>query len=140
MKRMIMDSELENKTQEQFGEQLQSNREGYKPAGYYQKDYRAGGRPQRPRIHTQRAYTSSHSEQSEEGGFRPEGFGAGLQSGNTTPQRPYRPRFNNNMEGGYQQRGGYQPRQQGGYRPKFNNAEGQEGYQPRPQGGYRPRQ
>ena len=58
-----MDSELENKTQEQFGEQPQSNREGYKPAGYYQKDYRAGGRPQRPRIHTQPAASLSSSIQ-----------------------------------------------------------------------------
>ena len=100
----------------------------------FQREVRQGRSP-RPRIHTgQRpAYErpSFHREDSDEGGFRPEGFGAGLQS--SAPQRGgYRPR-NNNYEGGYQQRqGGYQQRQ-GGYQPR------QGGYQQR-QGGYQQRQ
>ena len=98
-------------------------------------------KPQRPRINTQqRVSYGSHPRRDDEG-FRPEGFGAGLQQ----TQQSYRPRYND--EGGYQprqyrprynengERGGYQPRQQG-YRPRYNNDEG--GYQPRPQG-FRPR-
>ena len=137
-----MDSEFENKTQDSSAEQNEGSREGYKPVGNYQRDYRAGGRPQRPRIHTQRPFNAERPSASDDGGaFRPEGFGAGLQSA-TPQQRPYRPRFNNNQQGGgYGQRpqGGYQPRQQGGYRPRYNADGEQGGYQPRPQGGYRPR-
>ena len=44
-------------------------------------------------------------------------------------QGGYRPRYNNDGEGGYQ------PRQQGGYRPRYNS-DGEGGYQPRQQGGY----
>ena len=103
----------------------------------FQREVRQGRSP-RPRIHTgQRpAYErpSYHREDNDEGGFRPEGFGAGLQS--AAPQRGgYRPR-NNSYEGGYQPRqGGYQPRQSGyGQRPQGG------GYGQRPQGGYQPRQ
>ena len=93
---------------------------------------------------------------SDEGGFRPEGFGAGLQS--ASQPRQYRPRFSGNgenkgyrprynaagsgEEGGYQQ-GGYNSRQ-GGYRqPGYGNRQG--GYQQRGnynagrQGGYQQR-
>ena len=106
-----------------------------------QREYRPGRSP-RPRIHTaaRPAYErpSYRNNNDDEGGFRPEGFGAALQS--NTPQRPqggYRPRSNYG-EGGYQQRqGGYGQRPQGGYgqRP-------QGGYGQRPQqGGYgRPQQ
>ena len=130
-----MDQEFESKQQEMSAEQNESKREGgregYVPVGNYQRDYRAGARQQRPRIHTQRAYSSDQPRR-DEGGFRPEGFGAGLQSG--APQRPYRPRYN-------QQQGGYQPRQQQGYRPRYNQGDGEQqgGYQPRQQQGYRPR-
>ena len=126
---------MENKSQDFSAQQSDNSREGYKPVGY-QRDYRAGGRPQRPRIHAQRTY-SSGTGRTEEGGFRPEGFGAALQSGDQPRQGGYQPR-----QGGYQQRprtGGYQPRynnggdQEGGYQPR------QGGYQPR-QGGYQPRQ
>ena len=83
-------------------------------------------RTQRPRIQPQRTYNAERTAyQGENDGFRPEGFGAGLQT--TPPQRPYRPRYNQDEQG-------YQPRQ-GGYRPRYNQGEG---YQPR-QGGYRPR-
>ena len=116
----------------------------------FQREVRQGRSP-RPRIHTgQRpAYErpSFHREDSDEGGFRPEGFGAGLQS--SAPQRGgYRPR-NNNYEGGYQQRqGGYQPRQggyqqrQGGYQQRQGGyQQRQGGYgQQRQEGGYQPRQ
>ena len=106
-----------------------------------QREYRPGRSP-RPRIHTaaRPAYErpSYRNNNDDEGGFRPEGFGAALQS--NTPQRPqggYRP-HSNYGEGGYQQRqGGYGQRPQGGYgqRP-------QGGYGQRPQqGGYgRPQQ
>lgn len=126
---------MENKSQDFSAQQSDNSREGYKPVGY-QRDYRAGGRPQRPRIHAQRTY-SSGTGRTEEGGFRPEGFGAALQSGDQSRQGGYQPR-----QGGYQQRqGGYQQRPRtGGYQPRYNNGGDQEGgYQPR-QGGYQPRQ
>ena len=111
-------------------EQKDGDREGYTPghSGGYSRDYRGG---KRPRIHSQRAYSTNRND--EEGGFRPEGFGGGLQSGGQ--QRNFRPRYNN---GDYQQRGGYQQ----GYRPRYNNNmdDEQGGYQPRQQGGYQPRQ
>ena len=133
---------MENKSQDFSAQQSDNSREGYKPVGY-QRDYRAGGRPQRPRIHAQRTY-SSGTGRTEEGGFRPEGFGAALQSGDQPRQGGYQPR-----QGGYQQRqGGYQQRPRtGGYQPRYNNGGDQEGgYQPRQggyqlrQGGYQPRQ
>ena len=118
-----MDSEFDNKPQSESTAN-EGAREGYTPAGGYQKNYRSNGRPQRPRINSQRAYSSDRSN---EGGFRPEGFGMALQQNN-----------GEHRQGGYQQRGGYQPRQQGGYgRPQgggYNNNRG--GYQNRPQGGY----
>ena len=162
--------EFENeKNQEQLhDEQKNTGREGY------QKDFRPVGRSPRPRIHANTRPTQGSFERtpyqrrdnSDEQGFRPEGFGASLQ--NNAQQRPYRARtYNNYKEGGYgqQQGGGYQPRpryynngdgqQQGGYQPRpryYNNGDGQQqgGYQPRPrynrdadgqqQGGYQPRQ
>ena len=134
-----MDSEFENKPQSQSSES-ENTREGFN-AGGYQKSYRSVGRTQRPRINSHRpSFNSDRSSSSSEGGFRPEGFGAGLQSSSTSssserPQRSYgssrgsygsrpqqggynsRPRFNNNAEGADQHpsTGGYQPRQQGGY-------------------------
>ena len=116
-----MDSEFDNKPQSESTAN-EGAREGYTPAGGYQKNYRSNGRPQRPRINSQRAYSSDRSS---EGGFRPEGFGMALQQNN-----------GEHRQGGYQQRGGYQPRQQGGYgRPQgggYNNNRGGYG---RPQGG-----
>ena len=108
-----------------------------------------GARPQRPRIRTTRAY-SDNRDNNQEGGFRPEGFGANLQgaAGGSQPGG-YRPRYNNGggyqprQQGGYQprQQGGYQPRQQqGGYRPRYNSNGEEGGYQPRQQGGYQGRQ
>ncbi len=159
-----MDSEFENKPQSQSSES-ENTREGFN-AGGYQKSYRSVGRTQRPRINSHRpSFNSDRSSSSSEGGFRPEGFGAGLQSSSTSssserPQRSYgssrgsygsRPQqggYNSNRGGGYgrPQQGGYGSRpQQGGYnsRPRFNNnAEGDDqhpstgGYQPRQQGGY----
>ena len=141
----------ENKTQEQSSEKKDSTQAYSRPTGNYQREYSSNtGRSQRPRIHTQRAYSSEKSN-NDEGGFRPEGFGAGLQSSNSSYQQ---------RQGGYQprQQGGYQQRQQGGYRPRYNQQQGddqqkngyqsqqndyqsqQGGYQPRQQGGYQPRQ
>lgn len=142
-----MDSEFENKPQDQSSEN-ERTREGYNPAGGYQKSYRPVGRTQRPRINSHRAYSSDRSCSNSEGGFRPEGFGAGLQSTGSSerPQRSsYQSRggYGNSNRGGYQprQQGGYQSRpQQGGYRPRYNNNDEQGGYQPRQQGGYQPRQ
>ena len=159
-----MDSEFENKPQDQASEN-ENTREGYNPAGGYQRSYRPVGRTQRPRINSARAYSSDRGSSNAEGGFRPEGFGAGLQggaSGEHTQRGGYQSRggYNNNR-GGYQSRGGYnnnhggygRPQQggygrpqQGGYRPRFNNGGDDEqqnnaGYQPRQQGGYgRPQQ
>ena len=124
-------------------EREEASREGYSTTGQesYHRSYQGGaGRTQRPRIHSQRAYSASASTSSDEGGFRPEGFGAVLASSSSEGegrQGGYRPRINNNYGGGYQQRGGYQNRQQGGYRPRYNNnSEGGYGQQ---QGGYRSR-
>ena len=102
-----MDSENVKNQEQNTADQTTGNSESYgRAAGNYQKEYRSvTGR--RPRIHTQ--HSASASAQSEDGGFRPEGFGAGL---------------------GSQQQGGYQPRQQGGYQPRQ-----QGGYQNRQQGG-----
>ena len=142
-----MDSEFENKPQDQSSEN-ERTREGYNPAGGYQKSYRPVGRTQRPRINSHRAYSSDRSSSNSEGAFRPEGFGAGLQSTGSSerPQRSsYQSRggYGNSNRGGYQprQQGGYQSRpQQGGYRPRYNNNDEQGGYQPRQQGGYQSRQ
>ena len=136
-----MDFENENKQDDQLVEK-DGGRDGY------QREFRPVGRSPRPRIHTgQRPSTGyerpsySKHNQYDEGGFRPEGFGAGLQS--QAPQHGYRPRTNNYNNGGYgqQRQGGYQPRQQqGGYRPRYNQEGDEQGYQPR-QGGYgQPRQ
>jgi 23S rRNA pseudouridine2605 synthase len=156
-----MDLENENKQEEQTQQEQQGSREGY------QREYRPVGRSPRPRIHTGQSHSNTggyerpayNKRSNDEGGFRPEGFGAGLQ--NQAPQRGgYRPRQNNNYGGGYQSRpqGGYGQRPQGGYRPRYNNQDGDEhqgGYQPRqqyggygqqregfgqPRGGYQPRQ
>ena len=139
-----MEIENEKKTDDQSVEQKSGAREGYQQSGQsgYYPNYRGAGRTPRPRIHSTRQYNSEYGSYSkpnrEEGGFRPEGFGAGLQSGNPAPQRQQYSR-NNYNDGGYgQSRGGYgQNRQQ--YRPRYNgnDAEGVEsngGYQPR--GGY----
>ena len=161
-----MDSEFENKPQSQSSES-ENTREGFN-AGGYQKSYRSVGRTQRPRINSHRpSFNSDRSSSSSEGGFRPEGFGAGLQSSSTSssserPQRSYgssrgsygsRPQqggYNsrgsyNSNHGGYNgrpQQGGYGSRpQQGGYnsRPRFNNnAEGADLHPST--GGYQPRQ
>ena len=155
--------EQENIQEKLSDEQKNNSREGY------QKEFRPVGRSPRPRIHNNARPAAGGYERpafsrrsaDDEGGFRPEGFGASLQ--NNAPQRPYRPRtsYNNN---GYQPRprynqddhqGGYQPRprynqdnHQGGYqpRPRYNQDDRQGGYQPRPrynqddrQGGYQPR-
>ena len=154
----------ENKMQENSAEKKDSVQGYTRSTGSYQREYSSNGtRTQRPRIHAQRTYSSDKSTQGgDEGGFRPEGFGTGLQS-NAGGYRPrqqqggyqprqqggyqprqqqggYRPRYN---QSGDDQQGGYQPRQQqGGYRPRYNQGgdDQQSGYQPRQQGGYQPRQ
>ena len=137
-----MEFENEKKTEEQAAEQqhTESHESGY------QANYRPGRSP-RPRIHQQtRPYTAggfnNRRQNDDEGGFRPEGFGAGLQSQSRPqgeygqPRGGYRPR----PQYGQQQEGGYQPRQQQGYRPRPQYGQQQEGgYQPRQQQGYRPR-
>ncbi|MDE6808357.1 MAG: RNA-binding S4 domain-containing protein, partial [Prevotella sp.] len=127
-----MDFENEKKQDEQQSVEKDGSRDGY------QREFRPVGRSPRPRIHTgQRPATSyerpnfSKRNFDDDGGFRPEGFGAGLQS--QAPQRSYRPRTNNYNNGGYGQ-----PR--GGYRPRYNQEGDEQGYQFRQQGGYQPRQ
>ncbi len=142
-----MAEELENKQEPVYGqdERGREANSSESQGNSEQKDYRSS-RPQRQRIHSQRAYSSDRSNQGGEGGFRPEGFGAGLQGAQGGQyQGGYRPR--NNYQGGYQQRqqGGYQPRQrqQGGYQQRQQGGYQQRqqgGYQQRQQGGYQPRQ
>ena len=141
-----MDSEIENKPQSQSSGN-ENTREGFS-AGGYQKSYRSVGRSQRPRINSHRpSYGSDRSSNSSsEGGFRPEGFGAGLQGNSGSSDRPQRSSYGSSRGGYGRPQGGYNSRpQQGGYnsRPRFNNnAEGDDqhqsngGYQPRQQGGY----
>jgi len=157
-----MTEDLENKKEGMYAGQNEVSREGYKPAE--NTNYRNRERPMRPRIKVQRAYSSSRNYNNDSAGFRPEGFGAALQS-DGGQQRSYRPRYNSGQQGGYQQRQGYQPQQRGGYRPRYNsdadgnyqprqNQYGQRqgspyrqnynqgmdgGYQPRQSAGYRPR-
>ena len=155
-----MELENEKKMEEQTAQEQQntsheSGYQGYKP-----------GRSPRPRIHQPaRPYNQGNFnryQNQEEGGFRPEGFGAGLQS-SASQQRPqgeyglqrngYRPRNNYNQGEDYgQQRSGYRPRpqygqqggyrprpqygQQGGYRPRNNYNQGEDYAQQRPQGEY----
>ncbi len=148
--------EKENIQDQQLNDEQKNSREGY------QKDYRPAGRSPRPRIHTNtRPATGSYDRPTfsrrpaadhDEQGFRPEGFGASLQS--QPQQRPYRARtsYNNGpaQQGEMgpsrygQQQGGYQPRpryqqqgQQGGYQPRPRY--GQDGQQGQQQGGYQPR-
>ena len=129
-----MEEELEKK--EIRTEQGEINRDGVN-SNESQEDYREPVRPQRPRIHSQRAYGSS-----EDGAFRPEGFGAGLQNPNTQQRGGYRQQ-RNNYGGGYQQpRQGYQqPRQPQGYQQRYNgnNRQGYNNY-PSYQNRYNPRQ
>jgi 23S rRNA pseudouridine2605 synthase len=152
-------------------EQNAGSREGYPQSGNgFQRDYR--GRSPRPRIPSSQrpAYNSGgerpgyNRQSADEGGFRPEGFGSGLQSSQNR-QGGYRPRPSYGGQGGYQPRqgqgdygqsqgqygqprggygynsrqgqGGYQPRQ-GGYRPRYNQDGDEGGFQPRQQQGYRP--
>ena len=93
-------------------------------------------RTPRPRIHTAQRPTFERQDyrhhNNDEGGFRPEGFGAALFEGNSQ-REDYRPR-NNYGSGNYRPRqgqGGYQQRQ-GGYQPRQGQGGG---YQQR-QGGY----
>ena len=133
-----MDFENEKKQEETPKEGFQREQREFRP-----------GRSPRPRIHNgqrpayERPSYNNHEE--DEGGFRPEGFGAGLQSG--TPQRPsYRPRTGGyNQQGGYRQprEGGFQPRQprEGGFQPRQRGYNGNRPAYGAPQrGGFQPRQ
>ena len=121
-----MDSEFGNKPQDHASEK-ENTREGYNPAGGYQKSYRPVGRTQRPRINTHRSsFSSDRSSSNSEGGFRPEGFGAGLQSSNI--ERP--------QHSGYQSRGGYNSNRGGGHRPQQGGYSNGGSYGRPQQGGY----
>ena len=119
--------------------------------GGYQPNFRPQpGRSPRPRIHTPRPYTNTSAgsqfkstQQGEEGGFRPEGFGAALQGGAAQQRPAYRPRNNyNSQEGGYQQRpqgqGTYSRPQNAGYNRPANgyNRPQTGGYNRQQTGGY----
>ena len=135
-----MSEELENKNDSLSAGQTEGSRDGYKQTEDFNNQ--SGNRPMRPRIRVQRNYVPNRSYNKDEGGFRPEGFGAGLQQ-SSQQQRPYRPRYNADRQEGYQPRqGGYQQRQsqygqrpQTGYRPRYNVGQQEGGYQQRP-GGY----
>ena len=147
-----MAEEFDNKTENTSAQSNGGGREGYRSNDYQGGGYRSnGGRTMRPRIGgAQRAYSTNRSyDNNNDGGFRPEGFGAGLQHDNNGGyqqrggQGGYRPRYNQGGDnGGYQQRGG-----QGGYRPRYNQDGDNGGYQQRAgyqqrggQGGYGNRQ
>ncbi len=128
-------------------EQNAGGREGYRPSNRTEsnQNFYGVGRSPRPRFRTGQPYGSQrpnyNNRGNEEGGFRPEGFGAGLQNSEGQP-RQYRPRYNNDG-GGYRPR--YNNNRQGGYRPHYNvGGEGEQGgynsYNPNRQGGYQPRE
>ena len=110
--------------------------------GGYQPNFRPqAGRSPRPRIQQPRQYANTgagykQNDSGDEGGFRPEGFGAALQ-GSAPQQRPaYRPRtnYNNPEDGGQNPRSGYQSR---GYNQQGGDGRPQQGGYGRPQqGGY----
>ena len=119
-----MELENEKKMEEQTAQEQQKTtshegEQGQTRSGY--QGYRPGRSP-RPRIHQQtRPYNQggfNRRESQDEGGFRPEGFGAGLQSGASQPREygqprnGYRPRtsYNQGEEFGQQPRNGYRPR------------------------------
>ena len=149
-------SEEQEKTQA-AQEPQRDAREGYSHVSGHQnqRDFNPGtGRTQRPRIHAtasrpQYGANRVSTGKPADGGFRPQGFGAALDSDQPRQQGGYQPRqggYQPRQQGGYQPRqGGYQPRQQGGYQPRQGgyqpspryNAEG--GYQHRQQGDYQPR-
>ncbi|MBQ8712685.1 MAG: RNA-binding S4 domain-containing protein [Prevotella sp.] len=153
---MDFDNEKNYEEKPATEQQNTGSRDGYQQTGNgFQRDYR--GRSPRPRIHTAQrpAYNNERSgynrRDNDEGGFRPEGFGAGLQS-SVPRQQGYRPRTSYNNGGGYQPRGGYQSRPYGNkpYKPynapynpnkSYGQDADQQGYQPRQQGGgYQSRQ
>ena len=143
-----MAEDFENKNAENSSAQgNESGREGYRSNDYQGGNYHSNGRPMRPRINAQRAYSSNRSYDNNEGGFRPEGFGAGLQQDGAQHRTGgYRPRYNSNGDnGGYQprnngynNRGGYgqQRPNQGGYRPRYSQDGDNAGYGQQRQGGY----
>src|SRR5574344_1798814 len=142
-----MDLENEKKSEEASVEQTAGNREGFQSTtqsnGY--QGYRPGRSP-RPRIHSQRPYNqdqrSSYNRNNDEGGFRPEGFGAGLQnsnSGSSQRSQQYGGGYDQQRGGGYgQQRGGY-GQQRGGYQQRGGGDGQQRGGYGQQGGGYRPR-
>ena len=125
-----MDFENNDKKQEE------TSQEGF------QKEFRPGRSP-RPRIHTgQRPAFErpSYRNNNDDGGFRPEGFGAGLQ-GSAPQHGGYRPRNNYGSSEGYgqQRQGGYGQQRQGGYGQQRQGGYGQQrqgGYGQQRQGGY----
>ena len=126
-----MSEELENKNESLSAGQNDVSREAYKQTEGFNNQ--SGNKPMRPRIKVQRAYAPNRSYNKDDGGFRPEGFGAGLQQQGGA-QRPYRPRYNADRQGGYQrggyQRGGYGQQRQGGYQRGGYNRQRTADYDP----------
>ncbi|MBR1469264.1 MAG: rRNA pseudouridine synthase [Prevotella sp.] len=119
-----MVKDFEERQQELSEERTGQGREGYEPVRNYRRDYRPDSRPPRPRINKQStSYGKGYSRRDDEG-FRPEGFGAGLQQ----PQRPFRPRYGGNDE--------YRAPRNQGYRPRYGSDSSERPYQQRP---YQPR-
>ena len=139
-----MDLENEVRLEGMSDGQKTGGREGYQQSaqsGNYQ-NYRPAGRSPRPRINQARPYNAERASynrnSNDEGSFRPEGFGAGLQS-NSQQRQQYRPRYNNN-EGGYGQQRSYNNNRGGyGQQRSYNNNRGGYGQQQYGEGGYRPR-
>ena len=138
--------ENEKNFEEKSVEQTAGGREGYQSAtnsgNSFQREYRPGRSP-RPRIHTGQPRPfgqdrPAFNRSNDEGGFRPEGFGAGLQSNGPRQQNDYGQQRSGYQprQGGYQQRGGYNQ----GYKP-YNKPYGQQSFnQDGEEGGYQQRQ
>lgn len=122
-----MENKVEGTSQEQGVPSGENSREGYRQSGY--TNYRSQGRSPRPRIQGQRSYTPRSESTGD--GFRPDGFGGGLQQDGA--RHPYRPRTNSYGTRGYRQR--YGNGEDGGGRPRYNS----EGGYRQSYGGYRER-
>lgn len=127
---MDMDFDKDFQSKPEHGSENDREEQSKDRSSYKDVDRGEAARAHRPRIRIQRAYSSEQTDNRPS--FRPEGFGSALMNSDQQEEgRQYRPR--------YSRASGYQPRREGGYRPRYNRDESKNGYQQRRESGYRPR-
>lgn len=132
---------MAEKESRQNGEYSQSGRDGYKSYNKYNRNEGGNNYGRRPYFNNneggERPYRSSYNPNfnNNNGGgdrpYRPRYNSNGQNEGGYRQQRPYRPSFNNQQEGGEQR--GYTPRfnnnnngrPQRAYNPRYNNENGE---------------